>query len=365
MSNFIRVRAGLLRETHPGERRVALTPEDVRRLSKRVSVRFERGCGVGAGHVDEAYVVAGGEPAEFADMVPSSDIFVSVRQPATTRVFPATATLVFLGSHAPLATRLPSGPRPLHLDIARLSCVQGVKGADISSRQAAITGHAAVLEAARQFGISHPMLMVDGSFVRPVRMAALGGDAASLQALATARRLGALTHGFGLAKDSQDKIERLGARFLGTTLAPMPFPRALPEQELARLRRELSDPLSKMQLITTNAVIPGQTAPLLLDEDMLSRLSPGTVIVDLAAENGGNCALTRADEVINVFGVRIIGSTTLASHEAAEASRHFSEGVRNLLEHLINTDGVLRLDPSDPTAAALLKEVAKTTRASS
>jgi NAD(P) transhydrogenase subunit alpha len=98
---------------------------------------------------------------------------------------------------------------------------------------------------------------------------------------------------------------------------------------------------------------------------MLSRLSPGTVIVDLAAENGGNCALTRADEVINVFGVRIIGSTTLASHEAAEASRHFSEGVRNLLEHLINTDGVLRLDPSDPTAAALLKEVAKTTRASS
>ncbi|MBZ9792266.1 NAD/NADP transhydrogenase subunit alpha [Rhizobium sp. 3T7] len=341
MSNLIRVRAGLLRETHPGERRVALTPDDVRRLSQRMSIRFERGCGVGAGHADDAYIVAGAEPAEFTDMVSSSDIFVSVRKPAATRIFPATAVLIFLGSNAAPVAGLPAGQRPLHLDIARLSGMQGIKGADISSRQAAITGHAAVLEAARQFGISHPMLMVDQSFVRPVKMAALGSDAASLQALATARRLGALTHGFSLAKNSQEKIERLGAKFLGMS------------SELARLRQELSVPLSKMQLITTNVVIPGQTPPVLLDEDMLSQLSPGTVVVDLAAESGGNCALTRTDETINVFGIRIIGSTILASDEAAEASRHFSDGLRNLLEYLIDEHGVLRLDSGDPVVAAL------------
>lgn len=355
MSNVIRVRAGLLRETHPGERRVALTPDDVRRLSERMSIRFERSCGIGAGHVDDAYIAAGAEPAEFAEMAPSSDVFISVRQPAATRIFPVTSVVIFLGSNAAPVTGLPAGQRPLHLDIARLSGMQGVKGADISSRQAAITGHVAVLEAARQFGISHPMLTVDGSFVRPVKMAALGSDAASLQALATARRLGALTHGFGPGKDSQAKIERFGARFLGTSL----------EQELTRLRRELCDPLSKMQLITTNVVIPGQTPPVLFDEDMLSRLSPGAVVVDLAAESGGNCALTRADETISVFGIRIIGSTTLASHEAAEASRHFSDGLRNLLEHLIDEHGILRLGPGDSTTAALMNETTRMWRVSS
>ncbi|MDQ0563396.1 NAD(P) transhydrogenase subunit alpha [Rhizobium mesoamericanum] len=344
MPNLIRVRAGLLRETHPGERRVALTPQDVRRLSKRMAIWFERGCGVGAGHADEAYLAAGAEPAEFADMVSSSDIFVSVRQPASARVFPATAVLVFLGSNAPQDTRPCARQQPLHLDVARLSKVQGHKGADIASGQAAITGHAAILEAARQLGILHPMLTVDGSVVRPVKMAALGSDAASLQALATARRLGALTYGFGLGKDSQAKIKRLGARPFSSVEAIMSFS----ERELVQLRQELSGPLSQMQVITTNVADPGQIAPVLIDEDMLSRLSPGTVIIDLASENGGNCALTRADETVNIFGVRIIGSTTLASHEAAEASRHFSDGLRNLLECLIDVHGVFRLDLGIP-----------------
>ncbi|EPE97369.1 NAD(P)(+) transhydrogenase [Rhizobium grahamii] len=355
MSKFIRVRAGLLRETHPGERRVALTPDDVGRLSERISFRFERGCGVGAGHSDDAYIAAGAEPVDFAEIASSSDLFVSVRQPIATRAFPATSVLLFLGwKTAPIAIP-PTGQQPLHLDIARLSGLPGLKGADISSGQAAITGHAAVLEAARQFGISHPMLMVDGSFVRPVKMAALGSDPASLQALATARRLGAVTFGFDLGNDSQARIERLGAKFLGTS----------PEQELGRLRRELSGPLSKVQLITTNVMNPDRTAPVLLDEEMLSQLSPGTVIVDLASESGGNCALTRADQTTDIFGIRIIGSTTLASQEAAEASRHFSDGLRNLLEHLIDAHGALRLDGGDSVTAALLDEGSPARHASS
>lgn len=104
---------------------------------------------------------------------------------------------------------------------------------------------------------------------------------------------------------------------------------------------------------------------MLLDEDMLSRLSPGAVVVDLAAESGGNCALTRADETISVSGIRIIGSTTLASHEAGEASRHFSDGLRNLLEHLIDEHGILRLGPGDSTTAALMAETNRMRRVSS
>ncbi len=356
MPNVIRVRVGLLRETHPGERRVALTPEDVRGLSARMSIRFERGCGIGAGHEDDAYIAAGAEPAELAELISSSDLVVSVRHPATSLILPAKLILLFLGADTPTASGLPHRQGPTFLDIARLSGMQCVKGADISSKQAAITGHAAILEAARQFGISHPMLTVDGSFVRPVKMAALGSDAASLQALATARRLGAVTHGFGLGNDSQARIERLGAKFFGVGNIVAPRGPAWPEQELLRLRSALSKHLSKMQLITTNIVIPGQTAPVLLDEEMLSRLAPGTVIVDLAAESGGNCAMTQADETINAHGIRIIGSTILASQEAAEASRHFSDGLKSLLEHLIGGDGVLRLDPADSTAAALTNE---------
>ncbi|MBW9117575.1 NAD/NADP transhydrogenase subunit alpha [Rhizobium cauense] len=356
MFNAIRVRAGLLRETHPGERRVALTPTDVHRLSKRMSIHFERGCGLGAGHADDAYVAAGAEPSDFAAMVASSDMFLSVRQPTDTRAFPARSALFFLGSNTVPTSGAPGRQAPLHLDLGRLAGVQGVKGSDILARQAAIVGHAAVLEAARQFGISHPMLVADGSFVRPVRMAALGGDAAGLQALATARRLGALTHGFGFGKDWQEKIERLGARPFGPTEVSMPLTAAFSEQGLARLRQELSVHLSTMQLIITNVVLPDRSAPTLLDEGMLSRLSPGTVIVDLAAESGGNCVLTQADETIDIFGVRIVGATTLASLEAAEASRHFSDGLRDLLEELISADGVLSLDRHASAAAALLDE---------
>jgi len=365
MFNAIRVRAGLLRETHPGERRVALTPTDVRRLSKRMSIHFERGCGLGAGHADDAYVASGAEPSDFAAMVASSDMFLSVRQPTDTRAFPARSALFFLGTNMTLTSGAPGRQAPLHLDLGRLAGVQGVKGSDILARQAAIVGHAAVLEAARQFGISHPMLVADGSFVRPVRMAALGGDAAGLQALATARRLGALTYGFGFGKDWQEKIERLGARPFGPTEVSMPLTAAFSEQGLARLRQELSVHLSTMQLIITNVVLPDRCAPALLDEGMLSRLSPGTVIVDLAAESGGNCVLTQADETIDIFGVRIVGATTLASLEAAEASRHFSDGLRDLLEELIGTDGVLRLDRHDSAAAALLDEEQMERRVSS
>jgi NAD(P) transhydrogenase subunit alpha len=242
------------------------------------------------------------------------------------------------------------------LDLGRLSGLPGLEDIDITSKQATITGHAAVLEGARQLRISYPMLTVDRSFVRPIRMAALGANAAGLQAIATARRLGSLTYGLGFEKDARQKIEKLGAKFLAAaegSVLPSHALAELPAVELAALRRALADDLSKMQLIITSVVAADRSAPVLLDEKTLSGLKYGTVIIDLAAESGGNCVATRCDQVFDVSGVRIIGSTTLASVEATEASRLFGESLRKVLEQLVGHDGVLRLDRSNPIARAL------------
>ncbi|KQV83823.1 NAD/NADP transhydrogenase subunit alpha [Rhizobium sp. Root1220] len=355
MPNVVRARLGLLRETFPGERRVALTPGDVRALSERMSIRFQRGCGAGAGHTDDAYVAAGALPAVFEELVSLSKIIVGVRRPEETGTFESNSVLAYLGSGAGSPANSSRGG-PLHLDLARISGMRDAGRMDVSSRQAAITGHVAVLEATRELGLAHAMLTVDGNFVRPIAMVAIGTDPAALQAIATAKRLGAKTHGFGFEQSAQQKIERLGARFLGADLAYSSTDIFVAQSttELAILRRQLATCLSNMQLIVTSVAPTGEPAPILLDDEMLSALHAGTIIVDLAAENGGNCASTHAGQTVDVSNVRIVGSTTLASRAASEASCLFSEGLRNLIEHLLDINGHLRFDRLDPLIRAMI-----------
>jgi NAD(P) transhydrogenase subunit alpha len=359
MHNTIRVQIGLLRETFPGERRVALTPDDVRRLAPRMTIRFEPGCGVASGHDDSAYLAAGAQSASFEDIRSRSDIILAVRQPDIDRAPPERAILIFLGSiEADDAGR----SHPSRLNLSRLAGFPDAGSMDVSTTQAIICGHAAVLEAARRLGVSPSMLTIDGSFVRPIKMLALGADASCLQAIATARRLGAMTHAIAFSDDAQDRIEKLGAKLLlgGIGLSANPSP-----ADMSALRRRITPQLIDKQLIVTGATLPGARPPILIDEETLSSLAPGTIVIDLTAADGGNCSVTEPDQVVDIHGVRVVGLTTLASLEAAEASRLFSEGIHALLGRIVDADGSLSLNRSDPIIRALTAAVGEAIRVAS
>jgi NAD(P) transhydrogenase subunit alpha len=338
------IHVGLLRETFPGERRVALTPFDVARLSGRMAISFEAGCGVLAGHDDNAYIAAGAQPASLETIAATCNVIVAVRRPAEEISFPNASALVFLGSNEDWSASGRTQGNALELDLARLEGFAEAGCMDVSTTQSTISGHAAVLEGARQLGIGHPMLVLNGSFVRPVRIAALGSDAAGLQAIATARRLGALTCGFGFDDHDRQKIETLGAKFIAVDPILLQTATIPPRSEHIEARRQLAAHLSEMQLIITSVSDISRPAPILIDEETTVALSSGTVVIDLAISRGGNCSMTRADELVTNHAVRIIGSTTLASDEAGQASRLFGEGISTILEQLTSEDGRMSLD---------------------
>ncbi len=338
MSEPAHVRAGLLRESFPGERRVALTPDDICRLSSRFTFLFEPGCGQFAGHTDDDYRRAGACAATPADVV-ECDLVVSVRRPD--RSIPSSSVSLFLGNAAGSASASPD--QSLELDLARLEGYADAAAMDAATTQATVLGHAAVLEGIRLMRIGHSMLTLEGSFVRPIRLAAIGVNTVSLQAIATARKLGALTHVFGLNESDRAKVERLGAKFSAIDTAIFATG---PKREQAR--RQLGRQLAPMQMIVTNLRESGSAAPMLIDEETLGSLPAGSVIIDLAAAHGGNCAFTRVDQTVTAHAVSIVGSTLLASNEAAEASRLFSDCVWRLLEHLVEPGEHLQLDRRDP-----------------
>ncbi len=353
MPNLAPVHAGLLRETIPGERRVALTPEDVGNLSTRIAISFEPGCGTAAGYEDEAYVASGARPASREMIARDCNLFVGIRKPLDAHVFAGSPTLIFLGS--PLDAGEPAA-RGLMLDLARLEGIADAGCMDVATRQATICGHAAVLEGARQLGVGHPMLVMDGARARPIKMATLGAGAAALQAIATARRLGALTYVFGFGDDDRGRAEALGAKFVMMDPA-LEQPGAMtPDALLGASRKQLAGQLREMQLIISSVGGSTGRAPVLIDDASLPLLASGTVIVDLEAPAGGNCAMTRTDEIVRLADIIIIGKTTLASIDAHQSSRVFSEGLRKLLERLTTLDGRLLLDREDPATHRLIGE---------
>ena len=352
--------AGVIAERTQGERRVAMVPSDVRRLESKVTFLVEHGAGNAAGFTDEAYAVAGAVLADRDALLAQADVILAVRFPADIDSWRENGVLISLGTRDTALEAACAKRRITHLGLERVPRIARAQSMDVLSSQAAIAGYAAVLEGARSLDVMLPMSTTAAGSIKPARMIALGAGVAGLQAIATARRLGAITHGFDIREAAREQVESVGAKFIhtGTPLASADgsggyaAEQAAEEQE--RLRRALAPELKSMQLIITTAQVPGRRAPLLIDAATLKGLTPGTVIVDLAAESGGNCEATRPDEIVEVAGVRIHGPTNLPSTVATDASRLFSGNLRSLLEHLLGADGQLRLDSADPIAGPLL-----------
>ena len=355
-----RITVGIPVERANGERRVALIPPDIKKLTSKVSFVVESGAGLAAGFDDNAYVEAGARIANSREILDSSDVVVKVRPPRLDEMPPAGRTLISLRGPDPNVGESLQKRSIIHLALERMPRTTRAQAMDVLSSQASIAGYAAVLEGARALGVLLPMLTTAAGTIKPARMIALGAGVAGLQAIATARRLGAVVHGFDVRAAAREQVESLGAKFIsvdadvGAGKDGGGYAREQSRDQQARLRRTLSAHLATMQLVITTAQIPGRPAPLLIDRETLGVMKPGSVIIDLAAETGGNCEVTEPDATVTFNGVCVIGPTNLPSLVASDASRFFSANIRSLPAHLLESSGRLNLDISDPISAALL-----------
>ncbi|MBS1845743.1 MAG: Re/Si-specific NAD(P)(+) transhydrogenase subunit alpha [Actinobacteria bacterium] len=359
------VKIGVPKETAEGERRVALVPDVVRSLKKadeKVDVLIESGAGEAAGHVDAAYADAGAEIAP-ADQVWAADVVLKVGVPRAEDIGRLNSDQIYVSHLNPWVAAdtnkalAASGVTSFAMEaIPRTTRAQAM---DALSSQAAAAGYAAMLIAARESGRFFGMMTTAAGTVPPAKVLVLGAGVAGLQAVATAKRLGAIVTGFDIRRAAWEQIASLGGRPLELDFIPDAegeggYARPLTEEENAQVRDALAENAKKQDIIVTTAAIPGRAAPILITADAVRNMAPGSVIVDLAAETGGNCELTKPGETVVENGVKVIGPRNLPSLMPVPASQLYAKNLENLLGLLITEEGELKVDLEDDILAAAL-----------
>jgi NAD(P) transhydrogenase subunit alpha len=352
---------GVPKETAPSERRVALIPDVVSSLAdKGIDVAVESGAGEGSGHPDSEFGDAGATVGS-ADAAWGADVVVKVALPTTDEIGGLRRGQVLIGHLAPLTSQATNealataGVTSFAMEaIPRITRAQAM---DALSSQANVAGYAATLLAAREAGRFFPMMTTAAGTVAPARVLVLGAGVAGLQAIATAKRLGAVVSGFDIRRAAWEQIASLGGRpleldFIPDAEAEGGYARPLTDEENEQVREALADAAAKQDVIITTAQIPGRPAPILLTRRAVANMSTGSVIVDLAGDSGGNCELTEAGEtVVSDNGVKVIAPVNLPSDMAAHASQLYAKNVENLLALLVDGDGNLSLDFEDEIIA--------------
>jgi proton-translocating NAD(P)+ transhydrogenase subunit alpha len=347
------------RETAPGERRVALVPDAVGRLvAVGFEVAVEGGAGSAAGFPDESYVEAGAAVVDGTTMLERADGVVRVGRPSPDEVEALAPGTVLVGFLAPLTD--PDGIDRLTRrgvvafameSIPRITRAQAM---DALSSQSTVAGYKAAVLAADRLPKLFPLLMTAAGTIAPAKVLVLGAGVAGLQAIATARRLGAVVSAFDVRPAVQEQVESLGATFLDLDVRGEEteggYARELSPEEQARQQAALEERIPGFDAVITTALVPGRAAPRLIPAAAVRDMRPGSVIVDLAAEAGGNCELTAPGEIVERDGVTIVGLTNLASLMAADASRLYARNVSALLLHLA-PGGELTLDFDDEITA--------------
>jgi NAD(P) transhydrogenase subunit alpha len=352
---------GVPTETVPGERRVALVPETVGRLAKSgSSVLVQRGAGTAASFTDEAYEAAGATLAsDAAEVFAKAEFIAKVSRPTDAELDlmrPGQTLLAFLAPLGdPQSVEKYAARKITALSMDAIPRTTRAQSMDALSSQANIAGYKAVLIAATELPHFFPMLTTAAGTIRPSKAFILGAGVAGLQAIATARRLGAVVSGFDTRAVVKEQVQSLGATFLELDLGidasgAGGYARALTPEEEAKQQQLLAEYIHGMDVVITTAAVPGRRAPVLIIEDAVKGMKPGSVIVDLAAETGGNCALTETGKVVQKYGVTIVGTTNIPSTMPNDASQLYSRNIFTLLA-LIAKDGTLNLDMSDEIIA--------------
>jgi len=348
----------VLRETVSNERRVALTPEIARKLKARGAiVAVESGAGVTAAFVDAAYKDAEILP-DAAGVLARADVLLAVQPPSLERIAALREGAIVIGllqPHlAPERTRALRERRITAFAMEFLPRTTRAQAMDVLSSQAAVAGYKAVLIAAEASPKFFPMLTTAAGTIRPSKVLVVGAGVAGLQAIATARRLGAQVEGFDVRPETREQIESLGAKFLdlGVSAAGSGgYARELSAEEREQQQRALAEHLKGVDVVVTTAAVPGRKAPRIVSKAMVEGMKPGAVIVDIAAETGGNCELSEAGRtVVTPGGVSVIGPVNLPASAPIHASEMYARNLYNFLE-LSLKDGALTLDWDDELIA--------------
>ena len=362
------MRIGVPKETADGERRVALVPEVVRKLTgglsgdagSAVDVLVQRGAGDGALIPDAAFEEAGAQLVDDAAATLETDVVVKVAAPTaeeTAHLGPDSILIAFLGpltNGEGVKAIAQTGATSFALEaVPRISRAQSM---DALSSQANISGYRAALIGAQELGRFYPMLMTAAGTIRPATVLVLGAGVAGLQAIATARRLGAVVQGFDVRAAVKEQVESLGATFLefdlgGDLEGAGGYAKELTAEQQARQQELMAEAIGKVDVVITTALVPGRRAPILVTEDAVKLMKPGSVIVDLAGEAGGNCELSVPGESVIRHDVKILAPLNVPSTMAEHASQLYARNIQALLGLMISDEGAINLDFEDEVIA--------------
>jgi NAD(P) transhydrogenase subunit alpha len=358
------MRVAIPKESWPGERRVAVVADAIVRLAaKQLEVVVEPGAGLAAGVRDEDYRAAGARLAASREaLFAEAEAVVKLRPPSAEEIalIPEGALLVSLLAPRQDRARLRAlcERRVTAIAVDLVPRTTAAQVMDAQSSQATAGGYAAVLEAAHALPRFFPMLMTAAGTIAPARVLVLGAGVAGLTAIGAARRLGAVVEAFDVRRAVKEEVESLGARFVEVPGARDAagaggYARAIDPGEQARQAEVIAAHLAKSDACITTALVPGRRAPVLITEPMVMAMRPGSVIVDMAAEQGGNCALTEPSATVVRHAVTIVGETDFPSRVAVHASQMYSRNMERLLLHLTK-DGAPALDLADEITRAVL-----------
>lgn len=347
------MKLAILKETHSGETRVAMIPPTLRRLVQSgMEAVVESGAGKAASWSDKDYEGAGAQVARDADGLKDADVFLGITPPADGESLPPAGKVLVsmlrpLVDHDLVRRLAEAGVTGLALDmIPRITRAQSM---DVLSSMSTLAGYKAVLLAAGAMHKIIPMMMTAAGTIRPAGALVIGAGVAGLQAIATAKRLGAVVTAVDVRPDVKEQIESLGAKFVPMEVDHSAedaggYAADMGEEFYAKEQEILAPHVKNVDMVITTALVPGRAAPVLITEQMVSGMRAGAVIVDLAATAGGNCTLTRPDETVVHEGVTILGPTNLPALVPIHASEMFSRNVEAFLKEIVGDDGALALD---------------------
>jgi NAD(P) transhydrogenase subunit alpha len=361
------MRIGVPAESRPGETRVAATAETVKKLvAGKHSVVVESGAGLAAAQTDEAYVTAGATIGNTADAF-GAEMVLKVRSPTADELARMTRGAVVVGMLEPfnaegITAMNGAGLTAFALEAApRTTRAQSM---DVLSSQANIAGYKAVLLAANTYGRLMPMLMTAAGTIKAARVVILGAGVAGLQAIATAKRLGAVLEASDVRPAVKEQIESLGAKFIDVPYETDEereaaagvggYARPMPPSWMQRQAAEVAKRIALADIVISTALIPGRKAPVLITEEMVRSMKPGSVILDMAVEQGGNCALSELGKTVNKYGVHIIGTPNIPATVPADSSALYARNVLDFLKLVFDKEGKFGINLEDDILAACL-----------
>ena len=368
------MKVAVIKERRAHERRVAASPDTVKRMAAMgLAVVAERGAGEAAGFTDAAYAAAGATiAADPATALADADIVLKVQPPTNSGeaevdelicLKPGAVLIGLLQPYRSLAEiegYARAGITAFAMEL--LPRITRAQAMDVLSSQANLAGYKAVIDAADEFGRAFPLMMTAAGTIKAARVLVMGAGVAGLQAIATARRLGAIVSATDVRAVAKEQVESLGAAFItvddalaSSAETTQGYAREMGEDYQRRQREKITEALKRTDVVICTALIPGRRAPVLLTEAMLAELAPGSVVVDLAVEAGGNVEGSRPGEVVTTAsGVKIIGHVNMPSRIAADASQLYARNLLSFLSLLIDKDGQLTIDEGDEIVKATL-----------